>query len=311
MDALHFDTFGELPEDDMSEISVVSRSEVDWYYIYPDGFNPCKKCKQRKQGSPLCRKCWLASLQFQRENDDEKLLALVTQGTHSALSSSTSKNGQQSEDYESVSPKLRESEIGVQSWLAQLDEADTCVDLQWKNGQDFANTPIRVCIDSCCPCSGSCSSSSWNDERAWTPRTCDSRSTDNHTSQASTDDSSSDSDRTPSSSDYDYLEAARHDGYVMMPRVEFFRLWALQNNLDGDKAKMEIEPSIGDVWYVTRRWLVIKIRRVTDTPRRWLALIINWIRRAYSRMRSVLGIRTRPNEQQDEEVLWDERWDEP
>ncbi|KAI1740750.1 hypothetical protein F4680DRAFT_447605 [Xylaria scruposa] len=267
MDALYFDTFGGLLEDDMSDISVISESVVDWYYTYPDGFIPCEKCVRRRQGSPLCRICWLASLQFQRKKDDEKILALITQETHSVVSSSTSQDEEQDEDYELVPTKLGESPIDVQSWLAQLDEADTCVDAQWSDDQASASTHIRICIDSCCPCSASCSSSSFDKEGAWTPRTCDDCCINSHTSQASEDYSSIDSRLTPSSSDYDFLEAAKHDGYVMIPRVEFFRLWALQNSLDGDKGTMEIEPTIEDV--------------------------------------------CSNQQQEDEEVLWDEQWDEP
>ncbi|KAI0189787.1 hypothetical protein EV127DRAFT_408622 [Xylaria flabelliformis] len=308
MGVLHFDTFDALPEDDMSDISVISRSEVDSYCTYPDDFIPCKKCKKRKQGSPLCRKCWLSSLQLQRENDGKKPPEPVTQGTHGVLSSSISEKEQQDEEYGLVYTKLGESAIGVQSWLAQLDEADTCADVQWSDDQTFASTHIS----SSYPYSASYSSGPWNDEVSkWTPRTCDGSYTDNHKIQSSADPSSADSDRTPSISDYDFLEAARHHDYIIIPREEFFRLWTLRNSFDGDSDTMEIEPSIGDVWYMTRRWLVIEIRRVADTPKHLLALIINWISRAHSRMRIMLGITTNSDQQQeDEDMQWDEWWDE-
>ncbi|TRX99016.1 hypothetical protein FHL15_000358 [Xylaria flabelliformis] len=313
MGVLHFDTFNALPEDDMSDISVISRSEVDSYCTYPDNFIPCKKCKKKKQGSPPCWKCWLSSLQRQRENDEKNPQEPVTQRTHSVLSSSISTE-QQDEDYELGSTSFGGSAIGVQSWLAQLDEADTCADVQWSDDQAFASTHnIRVHINSGCPYSASYSSGSWNDEVSkWTPRTCDGRYTDDHRSQSSADPLFTDSDKTPCSSDYDFLEAAWHNDYVMIPRAELFRLWASQNTFDGDSDTMEIEPSIGDVWYITNRWLIVEIRRVADTPRRWLALIINWISRAHSRMRIMLGITTSSDQQQeDEDVQSEEWWDEP
>ncbi|KAI1750027.1 hypothetical protein F4782DRAFT_532919 [Xylaria castorea] len=293
MDAHYVDTFGARPTDDLSDTSIISRSEVDSYYTYPDGFIPCKKCKNRERGSPLCWKCWLASLHLQRKIDNERprgkrsVLELVTHKMRSAPSSSLSE-WEQDEDYDLASTELEDSAVGIQPWLARLDEAEPYVDVQESDDRALASTRIRTRRDSSRPYPASSSSNFWNDGGSdWTRRICcDWCSENSYQSPTSADQLSTDSDMTD---------------YVMIPRAEFIMLQASQKKSDGDKDTMTTEPSIGDVLYLTRRWLVTTTGCVTDPLERWLALIVNWIRQACSRIQNRLGMTTRSDQQQEDE----------
>ncbi|KAI0458574.1 hypothetical protein F5B21DRAFT_529068 [Xylaria acuta] len=70
MDALHFDTFGVAPVDDLSDTSVFCQSEPYSYCAPPNKFL-CRKCKTRKPGTPLCWKCWIASAQYRLKHFNE------------------------------------------------------------------------------------------------------------------------------------------------------------------------------------------------------------------------------------------------
>ncbi|KAI0469633.1 hypothetical protein F4859DRAFT_516127 [Xylaria cf. heliscus] len=318
MDELHVDIFGLLPVDDLPYMSTISRGELDSYCTYPYAFIPCARCKRRELGRPLCCKCQLARLNLGGEDGDEMLrgrvsmLELVARGMRTTPSSSSlplsAREMEKELNNEEVS-EWDESVMDIQKLLAEMEKEGPYVDKHWVSHRAPTLTYIKTLRNRYRPYPESYIDSFWDerDSGLGLPNCCDDCCEDEQKSMIRMDYLPADSDGAPPDHLCSSTEDEGHTHHVITPRMKLAPLRAVREKSHADESIVETSLCIRDHWDMMRRWLAVTTERVAGALKRWLLLILDWIKqRTYIRMCTLLAATNKSGQQQfrqeDEDV---------
>ncbi|KAI0442330.1 hypothetical protein F4803DRAFT_575627 [Xylaria telfairii] len=274
---------------DLLDTWFLSLDEFGSRYTYPNDFIPWRS------GRPPWRR--------RQENDHERLQdqrsipESVTHKTHAVTSSSFSgREQEEGEDCYSDTAEWVESVVAVPPPIDGQEDAETCVNLHWRNCHVLNH--IWTCRN------GYRSYlTSYSNDGLWDQGDSDWDRCSWHDLHENNTERPSDVDY-PATGSNGASPASLCDSDETVRQIEYVTV--LQAQPTAFRACRE--PSIGDVLYVIKLWLVSMTRHVTDAVKHRLALVRECIRQAYynkmwetGEMWEMPATTTRPNQQQEDD----------